>query len=492
MKKWISIMCIVLLLCSAVTMSVSAAAGTGTAEDPFVCTGLNFNMVSVPAGQTCYVTFTDTTGAAKRQISINSTTDTTAGYVVTYGDTVANSDENGYCNMVVAPDANATYLLSITNNSTKKATFFINYYDVSPYEISDTYLFEGENAVTTLMADTTLFVFEPTETAIYEVTVDKADALLTRWDGSIFFVSGLAQEAVDGKLEVTCKAVGQSLLIGLSGVSAANITVTKLDNYTPPAAIDYKEYYNKHFPKPGSFTLPEGELTKVDITTTQTVVLGDDGIYRYGSADGPMMYVDLTGVPFADLYECYYPSSGGDVADRMRGTYLDENGVTCGYEFLNAMRLYADALDSEGFYYLTIDIYNYMNMFGKDQGWFKPIFSPFEQIVNNQFIEESAWLVNAYYIPDSTDTPVDPDEPSDPDEPDTPDEPVTPDEPSDPDTPVTPDEPSNPDMPTEPDAPTDDNDKPESPATGDVASFGAIATLLVSAIGTLTFSKKRK
>ena len=67
MKKWISILCIALLLCSAMTMAVSAAAGT--AEDPVVCTGLNFNMVKIPAGSTYYVSFTDTSGAAKRHIN---------------------------------------------------------------------------------------------------------------------------------------------------------------------------------------------------------------------------------------------------------------------------------------------------------------------------------------------------------------------------------------------------------------------------------------
>lgn len=459
MKKLISILCIILLLCSATALSVSAA-GTGTQEDPIVCAGLNFNMVKIPAGETYYITFTDATEAAKRQISINSTTDKEAGYSLTYGETIEASDANGYCNLVVAPDATFTYFFSITNNATKQATFFINFYEVSPYKISDTYLFEGENAVTALDADTTLYVFEPAETAIYEVSVDVATAVLSRWDGSVFYVTGLAQEAFDGKLEITCSSVGQALLIGLSGADSANITITKLDDYTPPAAIEYVEYVNKHFPKADSFKLPDGELTSVDITKPQTVVLGEDGIYRYGSANGPIMYVDLTGVPFADLYECYYPSSGGDIADRMRGTYLDEDGNTRGYDFLNAMRLYADALDSEGYYYLTSDIGNYFTMFGKDQGWYKPEYSPFEEIINGEFDPNSAWLVSAYYIPNGSSEPIIPDEPNEPD------------------------------TPNEPDAPTDD-DEPQSPATGDVTSFGSLAVLALSSLGALTFCKKR-
>ena len=108
MKKWISILCIVLLLCSAMTLAVSAAAGT--AEDPVIFSGLNFNMIKVPAGATHYASFTDASGAAKRHININSTTDIEAGYAVTYGNIVETSDENGYCNLVAAADANGMIL----------------------------------------------------------------------------------------------------------------------------------------------------------------------------------------------------------------------------------------------------------------------------------------------------------------------------------------------------------------------------------------------
>lgn len=466
MKKLVSILCIMLLLCSALSIAVSAAPA-GTPEDPFICSGLNFNMVKIPAGKTYYISFTDATEAAKRQININSTTDIASGYSVTYGDEVTNSDENGYFNLVTAPDAAFTYFFAITNNAAKQATFFINFYDVSPYEISDTILYEGENAVTTLQADATLYIFEPTEVAIYEIAVDNTNAVLSRWDGSSFYVTGMAEEATDGKMEVICASIGQSLLIGVSGVDAANIIITKIDDYTPPAAIDYKEYVNKHSPQPNTFKLPEGELTAVDITKPQTVVLGSDGIYHYGSANGPIMYVDLTGVAFADLYECYYPSSGGDVADRMRGTYLDEEGNVCGYDFLNAMHQYADALDSEGFYYLTEDVANYINMFGKDQGWFQPEYSPFEQVKNGSFVAESAWLVSAYYIPGDN---TEPDTPSEPNEPENPETPETPNEPADPE---------------------EEEDEPQSPPTGDISAFGAVAALLLSSVGALTLSKKR-
>lgn len=470
MKKWISILCIVLMLCSAMTIAVSAA-GAGTQADPVVFAGPDFNMVKIPAGATYYVSYTDIFGNAKSQISINSSTDPAAGYVVTYGETVANSDADGFCNIVAAPDANFTYSLSIKNNSTKQATIFISFYAIAPYEISDLPLYEGENAVTTLAADTTLYVFEPADLGIYEVAVDK-QATLSHWNGSVFYVTGLNKETTDGKLEVTCSALGQSLLIGLSGVDAANITVTRTDDYVPAASVEYVAYENKHTPVAG-FKLPAGEMTAVDVTVAQTVVLGADGYYHYGAANGPILYVDMTGTTYADLYECYYPSAA-EPADRLRGTYVDAEGKTCGYDFVTAMKAYADALDENGYYYLTEDLANYLQMYGKDQGWFNTEYSPFEIIKAGNFNADSAWLLTSYYIPAAGgDDPVVPGEPDEPTDPDTPDEPV------------------EPDTPANPDEPTDDKDEPESPATGDVSVFGAVATLLLSCAGTLTLRKKR-
>ena len=462
MKKVISILCIVLLLCSTVAMAVSAAPA-GTLEDPVVFTSTTLNTVKIPTNKTYYISFTDASGAAKRQISIVSSTDKTSGYDVVYGDVTESSDENGYCNLVCTPDENGTYLFTITNKSKKQATFYIDFIEVVPYVISETILYEGENAVTTTDAETTLFAFEPSDTGIYEVKVDK-EAILSHWNGSAFFVTGLAEETTEGKLEVTCSAIGQSVLIGLNDIGEANITITRIGDYVGPVSVEYVAYVNKHTPVKG-FEMPDAEFTAVDITVAQTVVLGDDGIYRYGSANGPVLYVDMTGTQGADLYECYYPSSGGETATRLHGTYVDADGNTCGYDYLAAMQAYADALDAEGYYYLTEDLANFLQMYGKDQGWFHPEYSPFETIKSGEFNEESAWLISACYDP--TAGGVDP---------------------------VIPEQPENPDdseTPSNPDAPIGGDNESQSPATGDVSSFGAIAALLLSSVGALSLSKKR-
>jgi hypothetical protein len=82
----------------------------------------------------------------------------------------------------------------------------------------------------------------------------------------------------------------------------------------------------------------------------------------------------------------------------MRGVYVDEMGKKRGYEFLEAMRPYAEALDSDGYYYLTVDLATYIQTYGQNQGWLSKEASPFSLIKTGRFIEQSAWLVNAYYV----------------------------------------------------------------------------------------------
>ena len=268
------------------------------------------------------------------------------------------------------------------------------------YKVSSAELFLGENAVTTLDVPTTLYVFKPAEAGAYAVSVTDPNALLSYWHGTKFFVSGLAAEAVDGSLVVECSSAGQAFLIGLAGVDRAVITITEQEGYIPPEPVVYVPYENVHTPV-SDFAMPTEELTRVDIMKPQTVVADADGIYHLGSADGPILYVNMCAAAYADLYACYHPT-GGSGALYMHGTYVDDTGKTCGYEFLEAMRPYAEALDSDGYYYLTVDLATYIQTYGQNQGWFSRESSPFTLIKQGRFIEESAWLVNAYYVMPAT------------------------------------------------------------------------------------------
>ena len=264
------------------------------------------------------------------------------------------------------------------------------------YTVSSTKLKVGTNRVTAAADTTTIFMFKPTSVGLYEVSVDEPDAVLNFWYGSSQYVSVPAADATHEPVTVTCTAVGQSLLIGLSGVTSATITITAKEGYVPPVKVSYTMYKNTHKPST-RFTMTKEALTEVDITRTQTVVADASGIYHLGTVDGPILYVNLRASRFTDLYKLFYPD---DVEgeewppiDVMRGRYSE----TQGYDFVDAMYDYANALDGD-YYYLTVDIAKYLQCYGADQGWFVPRYSPFEEIQQGAFVEQSAWLVNACYV----------------------------------------------------------------------------------------------
>lgn len=264
------------------------------------------------------------------------------------------------------------------------------------YVLSSTALRVGENNVSAAVDTATIYKFKPSAVGYYTVTVDDPDAVLNFWYGSAQYVSMPAEGAVDGELIITCTAVGQTLLIGLSGVESAVITIAQKEGYVAPPKVVYATYRNQHTPS-RSFTMTDEPLTAVDITRSQTVVADSNGIYHLGSVSGPILYVYLRASIWTDLYKLFYPD---DVEgeewppiDVMRGRYSEFRG----YDFVSAMADYADALD-DGYYYLTVDLAMYMQCYGADQGWYVPRYSPFDPIREGDFIEESAWLVNTYYV----------------------------------------------------------------------------------------------
>ena len=264
------------------------------------------------------------------------------------------------------------------------------------YTVSSTKLKVGANRVTAEADTATIFAFKPTSVGLYEVSVDEPDAVLNFWYGSSQYVSVPATDATHEPVTVTCTAVGQSLLIGLSGVTSATITITAKEGYVPPVKVSYTTYKNTHKPST-RFTMTKEALTEVDITRTQTVVADSSGIYHLGTVDGPILYVNLRASRFTDLYKLFYPDDveGEEwpAIDVMRGRYSE----TKGYDFVDAMYEYANALDGD-YYYLTVDISKFYQCYGADQGWFVPRYSPFEEIQQGAFVEQSAWLVNAYYV----------------------------------------------------------------------------------------------
>ena len=219
------------------------------------------------------------------------------------------------------------------------------------YEVSETPLVLGDNALTLLdTAITTIFVFEPTETAVYTFTAPQG-AILGYWGAGTWFL--MDPNSTTNTYEWTCTGVGQTACIGVSGVDGAfNLNVEKTGEYTV-VEIPIVEYENKA--ELSQFAIPEGAtlggyVDVMDQNVTHTAVLGEDGYYHLDSADGPILLVDMN---YMDLILSNALKSDRPV---MYAYVTDAEGNTIKYDIGNAILAYEEVMDENGYYPLTEDL----------------------------------------------------------------------------------------------------------------------------------------
>lgn len=268
------------------------------------------------------------------------------------------------------------------------------------YVVSDILLGLGENELTLdETAITTIYEFCPDETGVYKFTVGDESALVGYWGAGSFFVWDQTENKTN-VLEKELDAVGQSIMVGVSGVEGTfTMTIDKVGDADEIEQIEYIDYIVKHVPLDQYLidVTDDQVVTPVDITKEQTVVKGSDGFYHLGSANGPIVYVNLMSEAF-DITQAFF---GGYGALTMRGKYVDENGTVTYYEFLNAMRNYATVLYysdyDNGLYPMTEDLMIFLKAFGGYQGWYDADKTSFEAIMS-EHNADSAWLVSCVTV----------------------------------------------------------------------------------------------
>ena len=239
--------------------------------------------------------------------------------------------------------ANITYTLSFLADEGEEVV-------VSEYEVSDTALVLGDNTLTlSETAVTTIYVFAPTETAVYTFTAPEG-AVLGYWGAGSWFLQN--PNSTTNTYEWTCTGVGQTAYIGVSGVEGTfNVNVAKTGDYTV-VEVPIIPYENKAVLEP--FTLPTGYQMHdyIDITaeTIYTAVLGDDGYYHLDSADGDIILVDMD---YQDIILSDALKSDRPV---MYVWETDEDGNQVKYDIGNAVLAYEEVMDSNGYYPLTEDL----------------------------------------------------------------------------------------------------------------------------------------
>lgn len=221
---------------------------------------------------------------------------------------------------------------------------------VEEYQVSDTALVLGDNSLSLLeTAVTTIYVFEPTETAVYTFTAP-AGAILGYWGAGSWFLSN--PNSTTNTYEWTCTSVGQCAYMGVSGVEGTfNLNIEKTGDYTV-VETPIIPYENKA--QLSAFTVPEGSKfgSYIDVTaeTKYAAVLGEDGYYHLDSEDGPVILVDMN---YQDIVLSNALKSDRPV---MYAYTTDEEGNNVKYDIGNAILAYEEVMDENGYYPLTEDL----------------------------------------------------------------------------------------------------------------------------------------
>ena len=221
------------------------------------------------------------------------------------------------------------------------------------------------------------FLFAPEEEGIYKFTTSDPNAVISYWGGNIHFIWNQTESTdyADNAFtrEVKTENLGITHIIGVTGAEEAIIEITRIGGptYDPVRESAWIPYTLSWLPT--SFTLPAGTtLTNVDVTGSSDyykLVLNEkDGFYHVGSADGPVMYMNLgADAPYISMYNLLGLSGFGGT--RFGYYFFDENGEFLHKESYNdGMILYTQKI-SNGVYPLTPDLAYMMQMGGADKGW---------------------------------------------------------------------------------------------------------------------------
>ena len=212
------------------------------------------------------------------------------------------------------------------------------------------------------------YVFSPTESGTYEISVDNNDVTVGYYGAPHFVQSASALDVVDNKitLSISESSLGGSYVFGLDGLDADTEVVLGVIRTGDPTItisdMPWTEYKTTHTPTPYTLNLGGKNLKYVDIkgkTEDAKIVFNDaDGFYHFGSADGPVVLMHLgKKAPYVSLQTVIEGDGLGGGAP-IRKYFFDSQGEFLKKEdYTDILRTYFANMDSNaGVYPLTKDL----------------------------------------------------------------------------------------------------------------------------------------
>ena len=219
------------------------------------------------------------------------------------------------------------------------------------------------------------FLFAPAQAGYYSFTTADSADVIGYWGGNLFYITDQtsAVEYVNNtfKLNIKQEAVDSGLAynIGVMGDEDCILVIQRLgdaltDIYDLPWSTEWME--GVELPDEQFRVTETGTLTYVDVSQSYDLVLGSDGYYHIGDAQGPVLYLRLDEyaryISFEDLL-----ANGG-----MKVYFFNEDGSFLKKEeytdYMNACVTCMDAVN--GLYPVTETMAYILQTYGEYVQWF--------------------------------------------------------------------------------------------------------------------------
>ncbi len=254
------------------------------------------------------------------------------------------------------------------------------------------------------------FIFRPTQSGVYRFTTNDPAAVISYWGANDAYIANQTNvtDYADNAYtrEFREDQVGNSMvIIGVTGATECVVEIIRTGDVqlTDEEKAEWIIFEGTQTPKEGTtYKVKEsGTQTYVDIkgqTADYEIVKGSDGFYHLGSANGPLMYVNLgPGGKYISFYQMMgFEQAGGT---NMHQIFYDENGKFIKKEdYTTCLKAYAGAVDAEGYglYPLTDDLIYILKNGGENKQWWVET-SP-NYLFSGTVNPEIAWMFNCCYF----------------------------------------------------------------------------------------------
>ena len=253
------------------------------------------------------------------------------------------------------------------------------------------------------------FLFEPTESGLYQVTTSDPSAKVSNWATSSYpFNSSDSVENNSYTINVKDYSVGNiGYVIGVSGAEDCILVITRLGD-AEMSIEDYpwSEDWQTEDAPTTQFSLKENgsQLTYVDVsgeTADYTLVKGSDGYYHLGTEDGPIVYVNLgPNAPYVSMYNMLgFAGNGGGAQNLCRYFYDEDGNFVKKEKYTDCMRAYVEMRDSKyDVYPLTDDLIYMLQNGGEHADWWDADSATY-MFGGVELNTEIAWMFALCYIP---------------------------------------------------------------------------------------------